>query len=365
MNLDRKIYVALFVEVKWSRTQDLLYSEVEAATGKKARQPPMYITPEGRDSRIAADALASMWKEAVCHAMWYVYTGWINFSTQHAVAIFNEFFVRISVVQAIELRSDNKGLNNKGSGQRGPDKKDSKNESPDVELVLGVEVHPSVTLSASPAGSSSFEEAGNSGLAGLSIAARSPARAVITFTEFLTGSRHDSMWRHPPNSLVADSIGAVRQIDEDAMARLSAQIHLGFFLAATATPSSIERIASSRRPTTDGASHRSRQTSQQACHETPSHDWDGETDEGSNLAGQAAFDDDDIQLGESSGGVAECDARKYLLASKISVLLLHPMEMDALIRHMHGGSVRAPTADLHDWFLSVDPSSSPVSSTLP
>ena len=368
----------------------------------------MYITPEGRDSSIPADAVSSMWNEAVCQAMWYVYTGWINFSTQHGVAIFNEFFVRISVVRVIERGSNKGSPDKKGSKRKGPrktglKKKRSKNDSANLELVMAVEVHPSVSVEET-------DHRGESGLAGLSLAP-SRARPTISFADFLRGSCHENMWKHPPNSLVGESIAGVRQVDEKAMARLSAQIHLGFFLAATATPSSFKQppIASedpsdphdtksrrcrdkedevppnplaycgtrsagpSRAPAadpmprtpsphqtiTDDTSHSISKASQQDCQRPSNPGCDGNFDESQDLAGQAALYDDDLQMGDSCGGPAEDDARKYLLTSNISVLLLHPSEMDALIRHMHGGSVKAPTADLHDWFLSVDPSPAP------
>ena len=536
MTLDGKTYVALFVEFKWTCPQDSLYSALEASTGEKPRQPPMYITPGGRDSRIPADAVSSMWSEAVCQIMWYLYTGWINFSTQHGVAIFNEFFVRVSVIQVIELGSDNGGSDMKGSDDKGTDdkgvKKSPKNESSNIELVFAVEVHPSVSLSNDSAGPSSIESAG------LRIDSPSPARPAMPFVDFLKGTDNRDMWEHPPNSLVSHSVAGVRQVDQEAMARLSAQIHYGFFLAATATPSSIKQVPCAPRPEswtsahvrmnaagaaeaaltkqevgerrhrkasgrerqlqmkleqskleplyeseaqselepqaqeleleinnaiaglhldlepvsgpgagsgvsaqsesesrsepelesdsesdsepedpsdpdykqprrrrdkededppdpaarreTRGAarsralatgptttnpssrhnssgdtSHSSGQTSQQDCQENTSPVCDENFDDSQHSASQAAFDDDDLQMGDSCGGPAEDDARKYLLASNVSVLLLHPSEMDALIHHMHGGSVRAPTADLHDWFLSVDPFSPPVSSTPP
>ena len=75
------------------------------------------------------------------------------------------------------------------------------------------------------------------------------------------------------------------------------------------------------------------------------------------LSESAIVYNDEVKFGESCGGSPGPDPRELLLAADVSILPLRPNEMDALLKQMYQGSVRAPSADLHDWFLCVEPSS--------
>ena len=297
-NREKDIFT-MFIEVKWTSLLHPMWSEVDAKN-----RPKTYITFEGRDTNLPADAFSCTWLEAVCETMWYVYAGSVLSSAEHGIAIFNEYFVRILMIK------DAVGKN-----------------------VMAVEVHPSVTL----------------------IAAQTAARPVLPFRDFLIDPPHNIMWQHPPNSLFTYPAGAVRRADEEAFARLSAFIHLGFFLAATATPPSLGNTAN---VSLTGTHEDSLQGFQVTLDKTHDEDPSGSPD----LPGQDALDHDALEMGDSSSNSADNDPRKGLLVANVPVLLLHPFEMDALIHRMHGGLVRAPSADLRDWFLSVDPSPPPTSS---
>ena len=301
----------MFIELKWTRTLHPLWSKAD-----EDQRPKTYITFDGRDTKLPADAFSCIWLEAVCEAMWYVYAGSILSSTRHGIAIFNEYFVRIIMIK------DAVGKN-----------------------VLAVEAHPAVALAA----------------------AHTPSRPVISFQDFLACSHHDNMWQHPPNPLFAYSAAGVRHADDDAFARLSAFIHLGFFLAATAMPTSPDDTTDDSPHIIDANPHHAnphqgRQVIWGQEREDNPSGSPGDNPGSPDLHDQDDIEGDDSEMCDSSGDSTRDNPCEYLLVANVSVLLLHPSEMDALTRHTHSGSVRAPSADLHDWFLWVE-SSSRTSST--